>query len=110
MFTVYVNNLSSAYWDRLKDCYRTGYKPCESCNFTRSICIIYIKLGNMVRKSGKNREGYQQNWEKSELLHSQHWHCIPSGKSRQKSWRSTFLLIRHSKYTPTYCFFRDFAY
>jgi len=30
-----------------------GYRPCESCDFTRSNCLIYIKSGNIVRKSGK---------------------------------------------------------
>jgi len=34
--------------------------------------LIYIKLGNMVGKSGKNWENYQQIREKSELLHSQY--------------------------------------
>jgi len=24
---------------------RGGYIPCKSCNFTRSICLIYIKPG-----------------------------------------------------------------
>jgi len=32
---------------------RCGYKPCESCDSPRSNCLIYIKSGNMVKKSGK---------------------------------------------------------
>jgi len=47
-----------------------------SCDFTRSNCLIYKKSGNMVRKSAKNRENYQQNRGKSDLFHSQYWHCI----------------------------------
>jgi len=30
------------------------YRPCESCDFTKSNCLVnYIKLGNRVKKSGK---------------------------------------------------------
>jgi len=32
---------------------RGGYRSCESCDSTMSNCLIYIKLGNMVRKSEK---------------------------------------------------------
>jgi len=40
---------------------KSRYRPCENCP-------IYIKSRNIVKKkSGKNRENYQQNWEKSEL-------------------------------------------
>jgi len=44
----------------------TGYRPCESCDFTRENCLTYIK-------SGKNRKNYQENRGKSELSHSQYW-------------------------------------
>jgi len=27
----------------------------KACDFTRSICLIYIKSGNIVRKLGENR-------------------------------------------------------
>jgi len=43
-------------------------------DFTRLICLIYIKSENMVWKSGKNRKNYQQKIGKSEL--SQYWDCI----------------------------------
>jgi len=42
-------------------CPRGGYRPCEICDFTRSNYLIYIKSENMVKKSEKNRENYQQN-------------------------------------------------
>jgi len=29
------------------------------------------KIGNILKKSGKDRGNYQQNWKKSELSHSQ---------------------------------------
>jgi len=32
---------------------RDGYKPCDSCYFTRSNCLIYIKSGYVVKKSGE---------------------------------------------------------
>jgi len=39
-------------------------------------CLIYIKSGNKVKKSGKNRENYRHNRGKSELSHSQLWNYI----------------------------------
>jgi len=30
--------------------YMGGYRPCES---SRSDCLIYVKSGNIIRKSGK---------------------------------------------------------
>jgi len=38
--------------------------------------LIYVKSGNMVRKSGKTREYYQQIREKMKLSQGQYWHCI----------------------------------
>jgi len=32
---------------------RGRYRPCETCDFTRSNYLIYIKSENMVRESGK---------------------------------------------------------
>jgi len=32
---------------------RGGYRLCESCDFTRSNSLIYIKSENIVRKLGK---------------------------------------------------------
>jgi len=51
---------------------RGRYRPCERCDFTTKNCLIYIKSGDMARKSGKNRRNYQQNWGKSGV----YWHCI----------------------------------
>jgi len=48
------------------------YRPCERCDYPRSNCLIYIKSGNMMRKSGKYRKNYQKNWEKSKLSHGQY--------------------------------------
>jgi len=41
-----------------------GYRLCESCDFTRSNCLIYIKSENMLRKSGKiiNKIGENRNF------------------------------------------------
>jgi len=47
-----------------------GYRPCESCDLTRANCLIYLKSGNVVKKSGKYRENYQQNRENRELSYS----------------------------------------
>jgi len=35
---------------------RGGYRPCESCDFKKSNCLIYIKLGKYGKKIGGNRE------------------------------------------------------
>jgi len=40
------------------------YRKCERCDFARSICLIYIKSRNVIKKSG----------EKSELSNSQYCH------------------------------------
>jgi len=50
---------------------RGGCRRCEGCDFTSTNYLIYIKLGNIVRKSGKDREIYQRKQRKLELSHSQ---------------------------------------
>jgi len=46
---------------------RAGYRSYQSCEFTRSYCLIYIKSGNIVKKSGekwrkiiKNRRNFHK--------------------------------------------------
>jgi len=34
---------------------RGGYRPCESCDSQGQNCLVYINLGDMVKKLGKNR-------------------------------------------------------
>jgi len=60
----FLNSLRACIWVCI--CIRDGNRPCD---FARSNCQIYIKSGNMVRKSGKIWKNYQQNRRKSELLH-----------------------------------------
>jgi len=57
-----MNNCSEKFFETV--C-REGYRPCESCDLTRSNCLIYIKsgygkeigkkLGKSSTKSGKIR-------------------------------------------------------
>jgi len=46
----------------LQNTFRGGYRQCDSCDFTRSNCLIYIKS--------------EQTRGKLELSHSRYWHCI----------------------------------
>jgi len=69
MFQIISGNMNIFLGRYLKR--RGRYRPCENYDFTRSNCLIYIKSGNMVKKSGE-KENYQQNREKLELSHSQH--------------------------------------
>jgi len=41
--------------------------------------VLWFHKVKLSRKSGKNRENYKRNREKSELSHSQYWHCILGG-------------------------------
>jgi len=69
---------------------RGEYRPCESCDFTRLNCLIYIKSGNIIKKSGENQENCQQNREKSELSHGPYWHCPCTPHLASKSWKIDF--------------------
>jgi len=42
----------------LQNTFRGGYRQCDSCDFTRSNCLIYIKsrgkIGEIINKLGEN--------------------------------------------------------
>jgi len=48
----FVISLNRIVLDRSRS--RGRYRPCESCDFTRSNCLNYIKSGKLSTKSGKS--------------------------------------------------------
>jgi len=64
---------------------RGVYRPCESCDFTKSNCVIYVKPGNMAKKSEKKSGKLSTKSGKNRNFHIQYYHYI-----RPSAWVNDF--------------------
>jgi len=65
----------------------SGAEPCESCGFTRSNCLIYIKSGNMAWKSGKYLENYQK------IVENRNFHIVSIETASTPAYSLSFILV-----------------